>query len=995
MARFEEMPKIETPPEAAEAEEKTRPELKIVEKRKISQKELTKARGALKSVGRKEEPEEVEVITEEVSRPEQAPQSEREEKAELKKEVKEMPEEKREKIGFGLKNMGFYAEELKNNFFSKAFKGASMRYDKKSTMGRWLESFSENYTKDAEKARKKMEKIEKGKKQRFRNITSLTSNILRYGRVVTDVVGYTAGAPLRYVMMGGMFFSRGAEAAKEARLKNEEVIEKTRIHDIDEAFEESKKIYGQAQAEAVEAGEKNVSKDDLKKAYQQNIPEDLLKRLEKEAEPGIASGILQKAIKWDVRKSAEGIEKKIEKIESNEKLSSKEKKLRKEKIFNKYSKHLDELDGMVSQYGAVDAMAMGAKYGETAAKTAVKAVMVETAGLAIHKLWDVLPDVYSKISDFVVSPAGAAEVEGGKVVRMPISKVTRMPIAKEGVEKLPVAEEELEIKAAKEAEVKAAELEKPAVEEPKLKTRGIKPLEKSLEEAKELEPKIEEQAKERMLRDAKTKPLEETLKEAEAKAAEIAPEVLEGGLEANFTLELGKGEVPPQLERVFHMMAADHMDGAVNPLDVEKAPGIVPGMFSEKQGAMSLNMAANLVKLAEGNDIVGIEAEDFAKAVAWDAKTGVLEIKDHEQFNQIVDKLENHADELWDKGVLQKGAVAELNNIEKGTWQKIIHAQGLDKAGGIETGIEGHDEIKPEQITDFDKSEMVQEAEKAIAEAEKAVPSEPVEEVEVAKEELPPITEAHLTKAKLSLIEDYKMTPGEAKAIFDEKVGNLLKIPENWTKAVQGEFVDIKHDGMFSSGEYKKYWQLAKDIRGIEPGPAEIEMTIGEYLAKVDAETGVEPEGTLPPEVPPEGAAAETPPEAEEVEKATKEELPPITPEQLAKAKLNLLEQGFKSGEVDLILEKKLTIGKLLEEFAEGANKTEMYQEKLNEIDVPWDGQRGYGEFNRYWKLAERIREELPLIDKSPEGREMTIGDYFGRVRPGAEAVKEGVNIEL
>jgi len=679
----------------------------------------------------------------------------------------------------------------------------------------------------------------------------------------------------------------------------------------------------------------------------------------------MASGLLQKAIKWDVRKSAEGIEKKIEKIESNEKLSSKEKKLRREKIFNRYSKHLDELDGMVSQYGAVDAMAMGAKYGETAAKTTVKAMMVETAGLAIHKLLDNLPDIYSKVSDFVASPAGAAEIEGGKVT---------MPIIKEEVA-----------------------VEKPA--EPKLKTRGIKPLEKSLEEAEELEPKVKEQAEERRIRDAKTKPLEESLKEAEeleAKAAEVTPEILEKGLEANFTLELGKGEVPPQLERVFHMMAADHMDEAINPLDVEKAPGIVPDMFSEKQGAMSLNMAANLVKLAEGNNIVGIKAEDFAKAVAWDAKTGVLEIKDHEQFNQIVAQLENHADELWDKDVLQKGAVADLNNIEKGTWQKIIHAQGLDKVGEIETGIEGHDEIKPEQITDFDKSEMVQEAEKAIEEAKGAVPPEPVEEVEKPiAEELPPITEAHLNKAKLSLIEDYGMTLGEAKAIFDEKVSNLLKIPEDWNKAVQGEFVDIKHDGIFSSREYKKYWKLASDIRASEPGPEEMEMTIGEYMAKVEAEVGVEPEGALPPEVSPEEAAVEAPPEAEEVEKAAKEELLPITPEQLVKAKLNLLEQGFKSSEVDLILEKKLTIGKLLKEFTEGANKTEMYQEKLNEIDVPWDGQRGYGEFNRYWKLAERIREELPLIDKSPEGKEMTIGEYFGRVRPGAGAVKEGRNVEL
>jgi len=311
-------------------------------------------------------------------------------------------------------------------------------------------------------------------------------------------------------------------------------------------------------------------------------------------------------------------------------------------------------------------------------------------------------------------------------------------------------------------------------------------------------------------------------------------------------------------------------------------------------------MAANLVRLAEGKDTVGIKIGDFAKAVSWDAKTGVLEIKDHAQFNQIVAQLENHADGLWDKGVLQKGAVAELNNIEKGTWQKIIHAQGLDKAGEIETGIDGHDEITPEQITDFEKSEMVQEAEKAIAEAEKAAPAETVEESEKLK--------------KLKAIDRMK------------ELRDKLGIPKE----------------------------------------------------------------------PVEGAG-----------EVAKEELPPITPERLAKAKSTLLEQGFKSSEVDLILEKKLTIGKLLKEFPEGANKTEMYQEKLDEIDVPWDGQRGYGEFNRYWKLAERIREELPLINKSPEGKEMTIGEYFGKVGAGvgvepekvlpAEAppTEKGVNVEI
>lgn len=173
------------------------------------------------------------------------------------------------------------------------------------------------------------------------------------------------------------------------------------------------------------------------------------------------------------------------------------------------------------------------------------------------------------------------------------------------------------------------------------------------------------------------------------------------GLKNNFNLELGKGKIPSQLERVFSMMAADSMKDILGE----------DGKFSEEEGSKILNVAANLVRLSEGKDTAGIPSDSLKDILSWDEKTGKLEIEDYQAFNKLVKNLHTHADELWTNGVLQKGAAAHLDNIESETWKDIIHAEGLEKAGEIETGIEGRDNIAPDQIVDFENSEIVKEAE--------------------------------------------------------------------------------------------------------------------------------------------------------------------------------------------------------------------------------------------------------------------------------------------
>ncbi|MBL7154986.1 MAG: hypothetical protein ISS88_00570 [Candidatus Portnoybacteria bacterium] len=753
------------------------------------------------------------------------------------KEIKEMPEQKKFQLGRGLSNLGYASQEIKGRFFGGVLEKVSSLTKEKGAMNRFLNSYAEQYTKQVEQAKRAREKSYSGKLERGAGILRLGGNILRYGRILWDL---NYANPLRHVMAASMLIGRTAEAAKEARFKNEEVIDKTRVKDIDAAAEEAWKIHQEAEKKA-EAG-KEVSKEDLDRAYRDFLPEDLKKRLQENPD-GVASNIVRKVIQKDIEWSVKRIDKKLTKIEQNEKLSAEERELRKEQLLKRQEKFLQELDGMVANAGTIDLIAYGCRMTEKTGKAVTIAMMIDTIGR--------LPQMLSSITENV----GAEEIpEGGKVIRMPIIK----------------------------EEVEVAELEKEEVEVP---------------------PEIKEPVPEELVTPVErpsgppVEPIDIEAEEAEAKAAEIAPEVLERGLEANFTLELGQGEVPAQLERVFHMMAIDHMKNVVNFSD---------DMFSELNGAKSLNMAANLVKLAEGNDIAGIEAEDFAEVVAWDAKTGILEIKDHVKFNQIVDDLEKHADGLWDRGILQKGTVAYLDDIKKDTWEKIIHAQGLDKVEEIETGIEGHDEIGLEQITDFDKSKMVQEAEEILEKAKGVVTGE---ELEKAMQQLDEM---------------------EKKGALEEALKQLDE-----TEKIQ---------------EIKTLEDALTQTKEIEDAKKAMEALY----------------------------------EAEKIEAMLS-----------AEAKSILIEKfGFTSGEVGRILDEKLTVGKLLEEIPRGISKTEMYHGHLEDMDLPWHGQAGYGEFGRYWKLAEGIRKELPLVDESVEAKEMTVGDLLRKI--ARERVGErAVNIEM
>lgn len=361
----------------------------------------------------------------------------------VKKEFEALPPEEQKKVALGLHNIGFFVEEKKNQLFAAAFDmargfglshgwlkekqavvtgfgGQKELVTQAGALDNWLLSFKENMQKNAEESRKKIEESEKTSFSQLTSIGAVTGNVLKYGRAFTDLLGVTAlSSPLRYYTMGGMFFGQAVGAAKEARFKNAEVLEKTRVHDIEAAAEQAWSIYQKAKE-----GKNAVTKEELEKAYLDNIPQDILNRLKKDPEPGTASGILAGFVKRDVANSVKDISQQLDDNEKNESLDEADRAIERERILQKYGKHLKDLDRAVTQFGTIDAFALGAKYGETAAKALVGGIMAETIVLSIDKLWEKFGPLTHGMSESV--PVSSAAIKAPTSFVAPLSTAGMM-----------------------------------------------------------------------------------------------------------------------------------------------------------------------------------------------------------------------------------------------------------------------------------------------------------------------------------------------------------------------------------------------------------------------------------------------------------------------------------------------------------------------------------------------------------------------------------------
>ncbi len=313
----------------------------------------------------------------------------REKEKALEQVVEALPPAEKEKLGAGLWGLNFTVKKWTSETIAKIISAGGKRVEKKSAVGRLLEAASDSYKNEAEDAQQRLDKIAEEKiSGRLIDQKYLITSLMRYGRTASDFLGWTAASPLKFVTLGAMAAGRSADILKEARLKNEKVIQKTRVQDIDEAADEAIKIYEAAGGiYDPTLGGDGVSKENLAKAYQEKLPEDLLKRLRENPDPEVSSKIAQKIFRWHIEKTASNVQKKITKIESDSNLSEKEQSAQKQTLLNKYSKRLKDFDRIVSQYGEVDALAMAGRYGEMASKGIVYGVMGESLILGVERLW--------------------------------------------------------------------------------------------------------------------------------------------------------------------------------------------------------------------------------------------------------------------------------------------------------------------------------------------------------------------------------------------------------------------------------------------------------------------------------------------------------------------------------------------------------------------------------------------------------------------------------
>jgi len=304
------------------------------------------------------------------------------EEKEIVKEIENLPEKDKKRLGYSFKIWGFAAEEMKNDLFASTFGLITKKLDKKSTTGRFFSELRDSFVKDRDEAIRKQWEIQEGKDTKktsqVKDKALLVGNLLKYGRLLTDFTGLTPGSVQRFLTAAGMATARLSEAAKEAHLKSEGAMEKTRI-DSDKAFEEAWKIYDTAKKEA---GNKKVSIEDLKKAYLTEMPKDLQERLK---DPEVAFGFAQNLFRNIINARASRLNKKVEEIEKSSK-SDAEKKSETDILLKDWKKELEDYDRMLTQYGTVDQIAVAAK----SAQYIGKGVVLTMQAQSIYRLWGLM-----------------------------------------------------------------------------------------------------------------------------------------------------------------------------------------------------------------------------------------------------------------------------------------------------------------------------------------------------------------------------------------------------------------------------------------------------------------------------------------------------------------------------------------------------------------------------------------------------------------------------
>ncbi len=365
---------------------------------------------------------------------------------EIKNEIENMDE--KERIGFfeKISNVGFGLSFARSKAMGSITKGLTHLSKKNDYAHKFFEEYTNFYNENAEASKEAIFTKGKNKKENFKGALQGSGTAIKTYRVFSDLAQFgttRALNPFRHVTVGAMFVGRSAEILKRSVVKREDKIEKNRIEDLGEAMTEAEKIF---KIKLKEEGSTNLSKEDLEKAYKENIPRDIIDRIERGG--GLqGTGLMQYLFKQDAKGKANRVLGKLDKIDKKN-ISDEKKEKKRTAVFSRYGNLLEDLDKMISHEGAVDNLSYTARTMEDAGKKTANVFVAETifrlanTGFNMHlyeKAWDKGGKAYEeltkiikdKFSDTIVPPVdlgkdyssiimehesgGIPEIDGDKV----------------------------------------------------------------------------------------------------------------------------------------------------------------------------------------------------------------------------------------------------------------------------------------------------------------------------------------------------------------------------------------------------------------------------------------------------------------------------------------------------------------------------------------------------------------------------------------------------
>lgn len=361
--------------------------------------------------------------------------------------IKQLPPKERAGIFEGMANAGYWMQQVKSNALKRLTGSLTIGKNKESGWNKFIGEFAGTYERDAARA-EKMRLQKKGALSSAAGLGALAGNFLKLARVAADV---TMGSlrsvnPLRNVTAGALLVARGAEAGKEVRLRNEDVISKNRtLAHIDfeakmskaeqrELDKEMERVAAEAWAIYEKAGIKDIkiikegvrdadgntvvdherlveARQKMDKAYLEHLPEDLKNRLSRLDASG--TNLLEKIfLKGDVIQGVDQINRKLDKIDNDSKLTPEQKNAEKQRVFAASERLLKDLDRMIGDQGAVDWLAYTAKKTEWTGKATANLMLVDSLRIA----WQKVPEMAHLVNEWKL---GVSQAFGATRTELP------------------------------------------------------------------------------------------------------------------------------------------------------------------------------------------------------------------------------------------------------------------------------------------------------------------------------------------------------------------------------------------------------------------------------------------------------------------------------------------------------------------------------------------------------------------------------------------------